>query len=39
MLPISHAWKEGSRSALIGTTTKMDMAIQDMESLVEDWRA
>jgi SRSO17 transposase len=39
MLPIIHTWKEGSMSALIDTTAKMDLAIHDLESLVEDLRA
>jgi DDE superfamily endonuclease len=39
MLPIIHTWKEGRMSALIETTAKMDLAIHDIESLVEEWRA
>src|SRR2546425_2401761 len=36
MLPINHAWKEGSMTALIETTPKMDLAIQDIEHMVEE---
>src|SRR5882724_12368441 len=39
MLPINHAWKEGSMTILIETTPKMDLAIQDIEHLVEELRA
>jgi SRSO17 transposase len=39
MLPINHAWKEGSMTALIETTPKMDLAIHDIEHLVEELRA
>ena len=39
MLPLSHAWKEGRMTALIETAPKMDVAIQDMEPLVEELRA
>src|SRR6266704_4663728 len=38
MLPINHAWKEGSMTALIETTPKMDLAIQDIEHMVEELR-
>jgi SRSO17 transposase len=36
MLPLNHAWKEGSMSALIETTPQMDLVTQDMEHLVEE---
>src|SRR6266487_2933265 len=39
MLPITHAWKEGSMSDLIKTTPQMDLATQDIEHLVEELRA
>jgi SRSO17 transposase len=39
MLPINHAWKEGSMMDLIETTPKMDLAIQDIAHLVEELRA
>src|SRR5712691_10495114 len=39
MLPVNHAWKEGSMMDLIETTPKMDLAIQDIEHLVEELRA
>src|SRR6266568_8818583 len=39
MLPINHAWKEGSMTILIETTPKMDLTIQDIEPLVEELRA
>jgi hypothetical protein len=39
MLPINPAWKEGSMMDLIETTPKMDLAIQDIEHLVEELRA
>jgi len=39
MLPVNPAWKEGSMMDLIETTPKMDLAIHDMEHLVEEWRA
>src|SRR2546423_15683728 len=39
MLPLSHEWKESSMTTLIETTPKMDLAIQDIEHLVEEWRA
>ena len=35
MLPLNHAWKEGSMSALIETTPQMDLVTQDIEHLVE----
>src|SRR5712692_9600781 len=38
MLPISHAWKEGSIMDLIETTPKMELVIQDIEHLVEALR-
>jgi SRSO17 transposase len=38
MLPISHAWKEGSIMDLIETTPKMELVIQDIEPLVEALR-
>jgi hypothetical protein len=31
-------WKEGRMAALIETTPKMDLAIQDIQALVEEWR-
>src|SRR5207244_12931415 len=39
MLPVNPAWKEGSMMDLIETTPKMDLAIQDIEYLVEELRA
>src|SRR3989442_13272802 len=39
MLPVNPAWKEGSMMDLIETTPKMDLAIHDMEHLVEELRA
>src|SRR5512145_1195729 len=39
MLSINHVWKEGSMTALIETTPKMDLAIHDIEHLVEELRA
>ena len=39
MLPINHAWKEGSRSDLLQTTPRMALATQDIEHLVEELRA
>src|SRR5712691_569957 len=39
MLPINRAWKEGSMTALIETTPKMDLAIQDIVHMVEELRA
>src|SRR2546427_13037009 len=38
MLPVNPAWKEGSMMDLIETTPKMDLAIQDIEHLVEELR-
>src|SRR5262245_24172010 len=39
MLPINPAWQEGSMMDLSETTPKMDLAIQDIEHLVEELRA
>src|SRR3989442_14577893 len=39
MLPVNPAWKEGSMMDLIETTPKMDLAIHDIEHLVEELRA
>jgi len=39
MLPLNPAWKEGSMLDLIETTPKMDLAIHDIEHLVEELRA
>jgi len=39
MLPINHRWKEGRMTAVIETTPKMDLAIQDLQDLVEELRA
>jgi len=39
MLSINHVWKEGSMTALIETTPKMDLALHDIEPLVEELRA
>jgi SRSO17 transposase len=39
MLSINQVWKESSMTALIETTPKMDLAIHDIEHLVEDLRA
>jgi hypothetical protein len=39
MLPLSHEWKESSMTTLIETTPKMDLAIQDIEHVVEELRA
>ncbi len=36
MLPITPAWKEGSMTDLIETAPKMELAIQDIEHLVEE---
>src|SRR2546426_8757782 len=36
MLPITHAWKEGSMIDLIETTPQMDLVTQDIEHLVEE---
>jgi SRSO17 transposase len=38
MLPINHMGKEGRMTALSETTPKMDLAIQDIQDLVEEWR-
>jgi len=38
MLPISHAWKEGSMMDLIETVPKMELAIPDIAHVVEAWR-
>jgi SRSO17 transposase len=39
MLLLSHAWKEGRMTTLIETVPKMELAIQDIEHLVEELRA
>src|SRR5713226_4017246 len=39
MLPITPEWKEGSMSDLIETAPQMDLAVQDIEHLVEELRA
>src|SRR2546426_5794694 len=39
MLPVNPAWKEGSMMDLIETTPKMDLALHDIEHLVEELRA
>src|SRR3989442_15374973 len=39
MLPINHAWQESSMTALIETAPKMDLAIHDIEHVVEALRA
>jgi SRSO17 transposase len=39
MLPVNPAGREGSMMDLIETTPKMDLAIQDIEHLVEELRA
>jgi SRSO17 transposase len=39
MLSSNQVWKESSMTALIETTPKMDLAIPDIEHLVEDLRA
>jgi SRSO17 transposase len=39
MLSIRHPWKEDSMTAPIMTTPKMELAIADLERLVEEWRA
>jgi SRSO17 transposase len=39
MLLLSHEWKEGSMTTLSETVPKMDLAIQDIEHLVEELRA
>jgi SRSO17 transposase len=39
MLPITPEWKEGSMSDLIETAPRMDLAVQDIEHLVEELRA
>lgn len=39
MLSINQVWKESSMTALSETTPKMDLAIHDIEHLVEDLRA
>src|SRR3989442_6560113 len=36
MLPITHAWKEGSMIDLIETTPQMDLVTKDIEHLVEE---
>jgi len=38
MLPIGHAWQEGSMMDLIETAPKMELAIQEMEHLGEALR-
>src|SRR5437899_8339888 len=38
MLSINYMWKEGSMTVLIETTPKMDLAIQDIEHMVEELR-
>src|SRR2546426_4667786 len=39
MLSINYMWKEGSMTVLIETTPKMDLALHDIEHLVEELRA
>src|SRR5882672_787818 len=39
MLPITPEWKEGSMSDLSETAPRMELAIQDIEHLVEELRA
>ena len=39
MLSINHVWKEGSMTALIETTPKMDWAIHAIEHVGEELRA
>jgi SRSO17 transposase len=39
MLPINHTWEEGSMTNLIETAPQMDLAIHDIEHLVEELRA
>jgi hypothetical protein len=39
MLPITSAREEGSMTALIETTPKMDLVVPDIEHLVEELRA
>jgi SRSO17 transposase len=39
MRPINHAWKEGRMIDLIKTTPQRDWATQEIEHLVEEWRA
>src|SRR5712692_4773247 len=39
MLLLNHAWKEGRMTTLIETVPKMDLAIQDIAPLVEEWCA
>src|SRR5712691_1996323 len=39
MLPINHVWKESSMTALIETAPKRDLAIHDIEHVVEELRA
>src|SRR5712691_248809 len=39
MLSINYMWKEGSMTVLIETTPKMDLALHDIEHLVEELSA
>src|SRR2546422_827403 len=39
MLSINYMWREGSMTVLIETTPKMDLALHDIEHLVEELRA
>ena len=39
MVPINHEWKEGSMTTLIETAPKMNLAVQDIEHLVEELHA
>src|SRR2546428_7491694 len=39
MLSSNYMWKEGSMTVLIETTPKMDLALHDIEHLVEELRA
>ena len=39
ILPIGREWKEGRMTELIETAPKMDLAIEDIEHLVEELRA
>src|SRR2546425_5913418 len=39
MLSINYMWKEGRMTVLIETTPKMDLALHDIEHLVEELRA
>src|SRR5712671_37322 len=39
MLSLNHAWKEDRMTTLIETAPKMDLAVQDIEHLVEELRA